>query len=91
MQFFQRKASQRKTKNSILYIDDEDDRWRDKVNEITTVVEDYFPNIFTSSHSTVIDWEAVLETVQERVDGGINQQLMKESTEEEIKTTLFTN
>ncbi|PON35586.1 hypothetical protein PanWU01x14_334870, partial [Parasponia andersonii] len=53
--FSKGRLPKKKTKNSILCIDNEDGRWRDKVDETTTVVEDYFPNIFTSSHSTVID------------------------------------
>ena len=48
MKFFQRKAAQRNKKNEILGLEDESGVLRSADDEIATIIEDYFGNIFTS-------------------------------------------
>ena len=64
---FYRKAYERKAKNDILGLEDEDSRWQDEVEEVKAILERSFHNIFTSRCSLKEETLKVLEIVQHRI------------------------
>lgn len=56
--FFQRKAARMNKKNKILGLEDESGVLRSADDEIATIIEDYFGNIFTSANPSS---EALIE------------------------------
>lgn len=70
--YFHSKVTQRKRKNSLLGIEDDDGRWKDKNEEITTIIEQYFSDIFTSRNPTQEEMDQVLQNVPLRVNEEMN-------------------
>ncbi|XP_024195622.1 uncharacterized protein LOC112198734 [Rosa chinensis] len=87
--FFHRKAANRKRKNVIHGLYDENGVWRDDDKGMEQIVTSYFTQMFTSSP---IDMEAMhhtLEAIQPCVSAEMNLQLCRNYTEEEIREALF--
>ncbi|XP_021751223.1 uncharacterized protein LOC110716880 [Chenopodium quinoa] len=74
-------------KNTIVGIEDQRGSWVKDEQGIQKVVTDYFSHLFTSEG--VANCQEALEGVRVAVTAGMNDELCKEPTFEEIKTTLF--
>ncbi|XP_061993303.1 uncharacterized protein LOC133711154 [Rosa rugosa] len=87
--FFHLKAANRKRKNVIHGLYDENGVWRDDDKGMEQIVTSYFTQMFTASP---IDMEAMhhtLEAIQPCVLEEMNSQLCRNYTEEEIREALF--
>ena len=63
--YFHTKASDRRRKNTINCIMDENGNWHDSIDGITEVAVSYFKNLFSTSYPTCIS--KVLDTIPARV------------------------
>jgi len=74
-------------KNKILGILDDNGVWVDNEEDIERVAVDYFENLFSSANT--IDPSIVLRDISPSVSSTMNEFLVKEITEEEVKRALF--
>ncbi|PON78625.1 hypothetical protein PanWU01x14_018830 [Parasponia andersonii] len=70
--FFHSKFSQRKKKNLITGIEDEDERWRAKTEGFSSVIEQYFSEICNSHRLSEEELNQVLQDVEHRVSDEMN-------------------
>ncbi|PON72574.1 hypothetical protein TorRG33x02_251510 [Trema orientale] len=87
--FFHSKANSRRKKNSIRGLEDEDGRWRDKVEDCTSIIERYFVDIFSSRNPTTEEIEMMTTLLEPRVSSDVNSRLMMPFSEDEIKKAVF--
>jgi len=85
--YFHALTKQRRAKNKILDILDNNEVWVDNEEEIEKVVVNYFKNLFSSSN--MVDPSLVLRDISPSVSPTMNEFLVKEVTEEEVKRALF--
>ena len=84
--YFHTKASERKKKNTILGLVDEEGNWRNSKEDIANIVVSYFEKMYTTSCPSR---EAeVIVTIPTRITEEMNQFLTKELTKEEVKKAL---
>ena len=74
--YFHTSASDRKRKNTISCIMDENGNWHDSIVGIAEVAVSYFKNIYSSSYPTCIS--EVLDTIPTKVTEEMNQLLIQE-------------
>ncbi|XP_062006063.1 uncharacterized protein LOC133723263 [Rosa rugosa] len=87
--YFHRKAANRRRKNSIPGLYDEQGQWCDDDDGMEKVVTDYFTKMFTASN---IDLDAVATTlaaIQPCVTHGMNEKLCASYSQEEVNDALF--
>ncbi|XP_024155771.1 uncharacterized protein LOC112163728 [Rosa chinensis] len=87
--FFHRKAQNRKRKNMLQGLYDDEGQWFEDDAGIENVVTSYFSKMFQASE---IDYEAVhttLEAIQPSVSEEMNAQLCAPCTIEEVRRALF--
>ena len=84
--YFHSKASNRRRKNTISCILDEEGNWHDSPDSIAEVAVSYFKNLYSSAYPTHIS--EVLDAVPTKVMEDMNQSLIKEFTREEIEIAL---
>jgi len=84
--YFHIKASNRRRKNTISCIMDEEGNWHDSIDGIAEVVVSYFKNLYSSAFSTCIS--EVLDAIPTKVTEEMNQSLIQEFTREEIEIVL---
>ena len=84
--YFHSKASDRRRKNTISCILDEEGNWHDSIDSIAEVAVSYFKNLYSSAYSTRIS--EVLDAIPTKVTEEMNQSLIKEFTREEIEIAL---
>ena len=84
--YFHTRASDRRRRNTINSIMDENGNWHDSTDGIAEVVMSYFKNLFSTSYSTRIS--EVLDTIPTRVTEEMNQLLIQEFTRKEVKAAL---
>ncbi|XP_024156414.1 uncharacterized protein LOC112164456 [Rosa chinensis] len=87
--YFHRKTENRKRKNMLQGLFDEDGQWHDDDSGIAGVVADYFAKMFMASE---IDYEAVdktLEAIIPVVTPVMNIQLCAPYTRDEVSSALF--
>ncbi|PON66242.1 hypothetical protein PanWU01x14_111080 [Parasponia andersonii] len=86
--FFHCKASQRKSRNKIRGLIDNNGIWRDEKREIEAVVVDYFQTIFTTEVVEPQEQHAVLDSVEPIITNDVNEALVKEFSASELAQAL---
>ena len=84
--YFHTRASDRRRRNTIKSIMDENGNWHDSIDGIVEVVVSYFKNLYTTSYPFCI--LEVLDTIPTRVIKDMNQLLIQEFTREEVEVAL---
>ena len=85
--FFHSKASQRRRRNMIHGVRDQQNIWVDEVEDIANVATNYFENLF--SLGSCDRMEECLEVVQHKVTPNMKEILSRDYSAEEIKAALF--
>ena len=86
MKYFHTKASDRRRKNTISCIMDDEGNWHDSIDGIAGVAVSYFKKLYSSAFPTRIS--EVLDAIPTKVMEDMNQSLIKEFTREEIEIAL---
>ncbi|KMT18348.1 hypothetical protein BVRB_2g025050 [Beta vulgaris subsp. vulgaris] len=86
--YFHHKASQRKQRNFIKGILNEEGQWRTEVEDIEAEVGNYFRNIFTSINPTTTHFDDVLKYVRPSITAAYNDELLRPYTKDEIFSAL---
>ena len=86
MKYFHTKASDRRRKNTISCIMDDEGIWHDSIDGIARVAVSYFKRLYSSAFPTRI--LEVLDAIPTKVMEDMNQSLIKEFTREEIEVAL---
>ncbi|KAL5748136.1 hypothetical protein ACOSQ2_025433 [Xanthoceras sorbifolium] len=86
--FFHSKATQRRRRNRILCLMGDDGRWRDKVEEIETVIMDFYRDLFSSGVEDPDSMEEVLSCVKGSVSEEMNMSLSRVFMGEEVVRAL---
>ena len=84
--YFHSKASDRRRKNTISCILDEEGNWHDSPDSIAEVAISYFKNLYSSAYPTCIS--EVLDAIPTKVMEDMNQSLIKEFIREETEIAL---
>lgn len=71
--FFHSKASSRRSQNTLTGLVSSHGDWCTENSEMAAIVMDYFDSLFTSTNPTANEMEAVLETVEPKVDAHMNR------------------
>ena len=87
--FFHQRASQRRRRNQIIGVFNDEDSWCTDDNEIANVAKNYFHNLFTTAHPDHTIMENVLDLVDRRITDDMNGILLRPYTAGEIKKALF--
>ncbi|KAL5559130.1 hypothetical protein UlMin_035341 [Ulmus minor] len=87
--FFYQKASARKSKNSIVGLIDNNEKWCDKEEYMAHIIESYFVTLFSSSSPSSVDFDRVLDSIERKVTPQLNDQLEQDFVAEDVKTTVF--
>ena len=86
LSFFHSKASQRKKKNTITGLRDENGNWCVTSESIATVAISYFEKLHTTSHPSQIS--KVTDTIPTKVIDEMNQSLTQTFTRSEVEAAL---
>ena len=84
--YFHSKSSERRKKNTIFGLRDENGIWSDNIESIAVVAVSYFEKLYTTSLPSHIS--EVINTIPTRVTSKMNQNLIKEFTKEEVVAAL---
>ena len=84
--YFHSKASDRKRKNAISRIMDENGNWHETKEGIANVAVSYFEKLYTTSYPSHI--LEVTNKIPNKVSSEMNQSLIKEFTKEEVVAAL---
>uniref|UniRef100_A0A2N9IJ26 Reverse transcriptase zinc-binding domain-containing protein n=1 Tax=Fagus sylvatica TaxID=28930 RepID=A0A2N9IJ26_FAGSY len=84
--FFHCQATQRRRRNSIQQLRDNDGVWRSSEAEIEQLLVSYYSDLFTTSSPG--DFEEVIDGVKKVVTGEMNDMLVAEFTASEIELAL---
>ena len=84
--FFHAMANQRRRVNRIEGLRGANGVWYDKPEEIEREVLDYFATIFSTANPP--PFEAILESINPRITVGMNEFLLKEFSEVEVRKAL---
>ena len=85
--YFHHKVSQRKRRNTIKGLLDENGVWKKGKDEMSEIVSNYFQNLFNSGNPT--EMEAALEGLPCSVTESMNVELMVPPIGEDIRLALF--
>ena len=84
--YFHSKALERKKKNTILGLEDEEGNWCNTKEGIADIDVPYFQKLYTTSYPSRV--AKVIATIPTWVTSEMNQSLMKEFTREEVEEAL---
>ena len=84
--YFHSKALDRKRKNAISRIMDENGIWHETKEGIANVVVSYFEKLYTTSYPSHI--LEITDTIPTKVSSEMNQSLIKDFTKEEVLAAL---
>ncbi|XP_062010699.1 uncharacterized protein LOC133727086 [Rosa rugosa] len=87
--FFHRKAANRKRKNLIPGLYDEDGTWCEDDAGMERIVSSYFTKMFTASELDFEAMDTTISAIQPCVSHEMNEELCRQYTREEIKCALF--
>lgn len=87
--FFHRKASNRKAKNTIKGLNDEQGNWRNEPPEIKRLLLKYLQHISTAEQVDRNAIDVVMEAIPCRVTKEMNDDFQRQYTNEEIKKALI--
>lgn len=79
----------KRIRNTITSIQDSNGVIGKGQKEIATIAEDYFKNLFTSTHTDSNLYREVFRGFQTRVTNIMNQDLLRTVTEDEVRTAVF--
>jgi hypothetical protein len=85
--YFHRKATWRAKKNKIRKLKKDDGSIVQTQTELENLANDYFRNMYTKD--TLVAPELIEELIEQKVDQQMNDNLIREFTDEEIGDTLF--
>ena len=85
--FFHSKASQRRRRNFIQGVKDQQQNWVEEISDIVGVATEYFESIFSSGRCDQMD--ECLNTIQHKMMEDMQEVLSNEYCAEEIKAALF--
>lgn len=85
--YFHQKASNRRQKNNIKGLFDKSGNWLTSPGDIEQIVVSYFTSMFNSKGEVLFD--SILSAVPRRVTPEMNQLLVAEYSDTEIKDALF--
>ena len=84
--YFHTRALERRKRNTINNIMDENGNWSYSINGIAKVAVSYFKNLYTTSYPTSIP--EVLDTIPTKVTANMYRFLIQEFTREEVEAAL---
>ena len=84
--YFHSKASERKKKNTILGLQNEEGNWCSSKDDIASIVVSYFEKLYATSFPSNIT--EVTATIPAKVTSEMNQDLIREFTKEEVEDSL---
>ncbi|XP_072087375.1 uncharacterized protein [Arachis hypogaea] len=85
--FFQASTIQRRDRNRIDRLRNNEGNWVHKQEDIMRLIEEHYSELFTSKRST--SQPDCFKSIPKRVTEMMNNDLLKEVTEEEIKQAIF--
>ncbi|XP_075092452.1 uncharacterized protein LOC142172682 [Nicotiana tabacum] len=85
--YFHMATLQRRRRNIIRGFQTSEGRWVSDQTEIVQEVEAYYDTLFSTSNPT--NFESVLNHVNVTISDSINQKLIKDISEEEVKNVVF--
>lgn len=84
--YFHFKGSERKTKNTIVRLQDENGNWSESNESIVATAASYFEKLYITSLPSRIS--EVIDSIPARVTEEMNQSLIREFTKEEVTAAL---
>ena len=84
--YFHTRASDRRRRNTINSIMDENGNWHDSMDGIAEVAVSYFKSLYSTSFPTRIS--EVIDTIPTKVTEDMNQRLIQEFTRKEVEAAL---
>ncbi|XP_074277216.1 uncharacterized protein LOC141600859 [Silene latifolia] len=84
--YFHRKAGQRKKKNHIAKLIDDEGRVHEGTKKVSAIAKEYFKELFTSGRPC--EFEGLLDVVDGRVTADMNENLREDYSEEEVVHAL---
>ncbi|XP_062028333.1 uncharacterized protein LOC133744209 [Rosa rugosa] len=87
--FFHRRACNRKSRNSIRGLTDEQGQWQSEPAEIQRLLLTYFKTVFSSEGGDARALQTVLDATPTKVTRSMNESLVQPYTDDEIKAALF--
>ncbi|XP_024159346.1 uncharacterized protein LOC112166695 [Rosa chinensis] len=87
--YFHRRASNRRSKNTIKGLTNESGEWSSEPDDIKRLLLTYFQGIFHSESSNTEAIQTVLAATPSKVTAAMNESLMQPYSDEEIKKALF--
>ncbi|XP_024172194.1 uncharacterized protein LOC112178251 [Rosa chinensis] len=85
----EKRATNRKSKNLIRGLIDEQGQWQVEPNEIQRLLLSYFKKVFSTESTNLEAIEAIVQATPTKVSSEMNESLMQQYSDEEIKTALF--
>nr|XP_028962160.1 uncharacterized protein LOC103417751 [Malus domestica] len=85
--FFHSTTLQRRRLNKVAKFKGDDGLWVEEENQVLGIVEDHFQALFTSAGSR--DWGDTIDCIVPLVSDGMNAELIKQVSDEEIKDAVF--
>ena len=83
---FHAMASQRRRNNKIDELWDKDGAWKEDQSEVEGIILEYFANIFKTNYPANV--EVFLDAVEARVTREMNEELISDLREEEVRCAL---
>ncbi|XP_062020952.1 uncharacterized protein LOC133737412 [Rosa rugosa] len=87
--FFHRRACNRKSRNSIRGLTDEQGQWQSEPAEIQRLLLTYFKTVFSSEGCDARAVQTVLDATPTKLTRSMNESLVQPYTDDEIKAALF--
>ena len=84
--FFHSKATQRRRRNYIKGLYDENGQWCTHPSRVTDTVVQFYQKLFTSYEP--VDFVEILEQIPTKVTKDMNVELLKEFTADEVENAL---
>ncbi|KAG7585995.1 Reverse transcriptase zinc-binding domain [Arabidopsis thaliana x Arabidopsis arenosa] len=85
--YFHALTKQRRARNRIIGLHDENGIWSDEDKNIQHIAVSYFENLFTSTNPQ--EFEEALKEVKTTITDQVNEFLTAPATEKEVRTALF--
>lgn len=85
--FYHSLTKQRRTRNRIVGLHDEDGQWITEKTDVEKVAVNYFNNLFSSTSPS--DFEGFLDEIQSSITHQMNQRLLRPATENDVRIALF--
>ncbi|TQD71025.1 hypothetical protein C1H46_043451 [Malus baccata] len=85
--FFHQSTMQRRRRNQVLKLKDEDGRWEERPHRIKQLVDNYFIHLFTSMGNR--SWGSVLEHVPTSMTASMNTNLLAPISDDEIRDVVM--